>query len=202
MKKLISLCVISLTLLACLTACDSNKEEETTSSDIKVIDFDTTKKQEETTKINLNKNYKITIPADMVEIDFGGSAEAYAKTYGYEIVNSENGEITFKMDGKEYAMMLSRAGMKTIREIGLIVDSGDFPYVVKTGDYSRDFSYILMLVNGKKFKKSADKEIFMTLISQCGLYYQTHSNPDSPKCEVVIADSESGKVIERKTYTN
>lgn len=202
MKKLISLCVISLTLLACFTACGSNKEEETTSSDIKVIDFDTTKKQEETTKLDLNKNYKITVPSDMISIDFDGSVEAYAKTYGYDIVKEENGEITLKMDGKEYAMMLSRVGMKTIREIGLIVDSGDFPYVVKTGDYSRDFSYILMLVNGKKFKKAADKEIFMTLISQCGLYYQTHSNPDSPKCEVVIADSESGQVLERKTYTN
>ncbi len=202
MKKLICLCLASVTLLTCLTACAGKSEEETTGSDIKVIDFDTTRKQEETTKIDKNKNYKITVPDDMISIDFEGSLQDYADTYGYEIVEQEDGNTTLKMDGMEYALLLSRVGMKTIREIGSIIDSGDFPYAVKTGDYARDFSYILMLVDGKKFKKANDKDMFMLLLSQCGLYYQCHSNPEAPKCEIVIADSESGKVLERKTYTN
>ncbi len=194
--------MVSLTLLACLTACGTGTDgKETTASDIKVIDFDTTRAEEPTTKIKARKNYKITIPADLISVEFDGDAQSYAKLYGYEIVTQENGNITFKMEGKEYSMLLSRVGMKTIRELGGIVDSGDFPYVVKMGDYAKDFSYILMLVNGKKYKKAEDKDMFMTLVSQCGLYYQYHANPEAPQCEVVIADSKSGKVLARETYT-
>ncbi|MBQ7295416.1 MAG: hypothetical protein IJW86_04400 [Clostridia bacterium] len=201
MKKLICLCMVSLTLLACLTACGSTESEEATTSDIKVIDFDTTRAEEPTTKIRQKKNYKITIPSDIISVDYDGDIQSYADTYGYEIVSQENGNVTFKMKGKEYSMLLSRVGMKTIRELGSIVDSGHFPYVKEIGDYSKDFSYILMLVSGKKYKKAEDKDIFMTLVSQCGLYYQCHANPDSPKCEVVIADSKSGEVLARETYT-
>ncbi len=201
MKKLICLCMVALALLGCLTACGgAGDNETTTASDIKVIDFDTTRAEEETTEINMDKNYKITLPLDIVSADYEGNLESYAKTYGYKIVKEEDGNVTLKMDGMAYRLMLSRAGLKTIREIGNIVDSGDFPYVVKTGDYSEDFSYILMLVKGKKFKKAEDKDIFMTLISQCGLYYQIHSNPENPKCEVVVADSETGKVLAKQTY--
>ncbi len=213
MKKLICLCMVSLTLLGCLTACGGAGQEETTAaSDIKVIDFDTTRAEEETTKINKNKNYKVTLPLNFIALDFGANIEdypdeqsyidSYAKTYGYKITKSEDGRFTIKMDGMDYALMLSRAGMKTISEIGKIVDSGDFPYVVKTGDYTKDFGYILMLVKGKKFKKADDKDLFMALISQCGLFYQSHSNPENPKCEVVVADSESGEVLARQTYNN
>lgn len=202
MKKLICICLASLTVLTCLSACGTGGGEETTGSDIKVIDFNTTRPEEPTSKIRPKKDYKITIPEDIISVDFQGDAQSYAKVYGYEIVENENGNITFKMDGKEYSMLLSRVGMKTIREIGAIVDSGDFPYVTDLGDYSKDFSYILILVNGKKYKKADDKETFMTLISQCGLYYQYHSNPQAPKCEVVIADSKSGKVLAREIYTN
>ncbi len=201
MKKLICLCMVSFALLGCLTACGGTGEEETTSSDIKVIDFDTTRPEEETTEINLSKNYKITLPLDVVTVDSDGNLESYAKTYGYKIVEEDDGSVTLKMDGMAYRLMLSRAGLKTIKELGKIVDSGLFTYVVKTGDYSDDFSYILMLVKGKKFKKAEDKELFMTLVSQQGLYYQTHSNPENPKCEVVVADSESGEVLARQTYT-
>lgn len=201
MKKLICLCAALLTLLTCLTACgNGGKEEETTASDIKVIDFDTTRAEETTKKIKPKKDYKITIPSDLLVVDYDGDAESYAELYGYEIVSEENGNITFKMEGTAYSMLLSRVGMKTIRELGSIVDSGNFPYVVEMGDYSKDFSYILMLVNGKKYKKAEDKELFMTLVSQCGLYYQHHANPEAPECEVVIADSKSGEVFARKTY--
>ncbi len=203
MKKLIYLCMVSVALLACLTACGNNTpEKETTNSDIKVIDFDTTRAEETTAQINTNKNYKITIPEDLISVDHDGDTNSYASLYGYEIVKSENGEVTLKMDGKEYSMLLSRVGMSTIRELAAIVDSKDFSYAKEIKDYSKDFSYILITVNGKKYSKADNKDFFLSLISQCGLYYQYHSNPESPSCQVVIADSESGKVLSNEIYSN
>ncbi len=202
MKKLICLCVASLTLLACLTACgNSTKNEETTASDIKVIDFDTTRAEEPTKKIKPDKNYKITLPKSLIESNSGTNIKTYAETYGYEIVEDNGSQVTFKMRGTSYSLLLARAGMDTMMELGDIVDSGAFPYVVKMGDYSKDFSYILMLVDSEKFKEAKDKDTFMVLVSQCGLYYQLHCNPESPECEVVIADNESGKVLARQKYT-
>lgn len=201
MKKLICLCMASLTLLACFSACGKNTpDKETTTSDIKVIDFDTTRPEETTAPIKENKSYKITIPEDLISVDHDGDLNSYASLYGYEIAESENGEVTLKMDGKEYSMLLSRVGMKTIRELGAIVDSKDFPYAKDIKDFSEDFSYILITVNGKKYSKAANKEFFLTLVSQCGLYYQQHANPEAPSCQVVIADSDSGKVLANEIY--
>ncbi len=203
MKKVICLCMASLTLITCLTACGKGtQDKETTASDIKVIDFDTTRAEETTSEVNLKKNYKITIPEDLISVEHDGDVKSYASLYGYEIVKSENGEVTLKMDGKEYSMLLSRVGMKAIRELGAIVDSKDFPYAKDIKDYSSDFSYILITVNGKKYNKAADKDFFLSLISQCGLYYQHHANPEAPSCQVVIADSESGKVLTNEIYRN
>lgn len=202
MKKLICLCVAALTILTCFSACGGKEQEtETTTNDIKVIDFDTTRAEENPVKIKPKKNYKITLPKDIIESDFGGNVKAYADTYGYEIIEENGSDITFEMPGTSYSLLLARVGMKVMMELGDIVDSGDFPYVVKMQDYSKDFSYILMLVDSEKFSKATDKETFMVLVSQCGLFYQYHCNADSPECEVVIADSESGKILARQKYT-
>ena len=203
MKKLIYLCGVSAALLACLTACgNDSQDEQVPASDIKVVDFDTTRAEEATTQINIKKNYKITIPEDLISVEFDGDVKSYAATYGYEIIENEDGKVTLKMDGKDYSMLLSRVGMKSMREIGAIIDSDDFPYAKQIKDYSDDFSYILIAVNGKKFEKADNKELFLTLVSQCGLYYQYHANPEAPSCQVVIADSESGKVLSNEIYRN
>ena len=201
MKKLICLCLASLTLLSCLSACGKNEgNEQKIPSDIKVIDFDTTRAEETTAQIKKNKNYKITIPEDLIAVDHDGDAKSYASLYGYEIVEQENGNVTFKMDGTDYSMLLSRAGMKAIRELGAIVDSDEFPYAKEIKDYSKDFSYIIITVNAKKYNKAANKDFFLTLVSQCGLYYQCHSNPEAPSCQVVVADSKTGEVLTNEIY--
>lgn len=203
MKKIIYLCMASLTLLACFSACGkSTPDKETTTSDIKVIDFDTTTSEETTAPIKKNKNYKITIPEDLISVDYDGDVDSYASLYGYDIIERSNGEVTLKMDGTEYSMLLSRVGMKTIRELGAIVDSNDFSYAEELKDFSDDFSYILITVNAKKYNKADNKDFFLSLVSQCGLYYQCHANSESPLCQVVIADSESGKVLTNKIYRN
>lgn len=202
MKKLICLCLTSLALISCLSACsDGGKTAVNEGDDIKVISFDTTRQEETTKKIRKNKTYKIPLSQDLIAAEFDGDIASYAATYGYEIVSDENGTITFKMDGEQYQLMLSRAGAVTIGKIGQIVDSEDFPFVVDFADYAKDFSYLLILVDSKKYSKAKNKDIFPALLSQCGLYYQSHYAPEAPSCKVVLADSESGKVLFNETYT-
>lgn len=201
MKKLICLCLASLSIVVCFSACSNKQDTNTIDDNVKVISFDTTRQQETTKKFRKNKNYKITISGEDIAAEFDGSAEDYAAFYGYEIVENEDGNVTYKMDGKQYGFLLSRVGSTTIRNIGDLVDSEDFPFVKKIGDYSEDFSYILILVNGKKYNKSDKKDIFPALISQCGLFYQRHYAPESPSCRVVIADEKSGKVLFNECYT-
>lgn len=202
MKKLICLCLTSLALISCLTACsDGGKTVVNEGDDVKVISFDTTRQEETTKKIRKNKTYKVPISQDLIVAEFDGDVASYAATYGYEIVSNENGAITFKMDGEQYQLLLSRVGAITIGEIGQIVDSESFPFVVDFADYAKDFSYILVLVDGKKYNKEKNKEMFPTLLSQCGLYYQSYYAPEAPSCKVVLADSESGKVLFNETYT-
>lgn len=201
MKKLICLCLTSLALVCCLSACAGN-EKSTIDDDVKVINLETTRQQETTTqKIRKNKTYKIAMTEELIATEFEGNVASYAATYNYEIVENENGKIVFKMDGNQYKMLLSRVGSNTIRQIGELVDSDDFSFTVKIGDYASDFSYLLILVNTKKYNKSEKKDIFPELLGQCGLYYQTYSNPDAPSCQVVIADSKSGEVLFNETYT-
>lgn len=201
MKKLICLCLTALALVCCLNACGKS-EKSTIDDDVKVINLETTRQQETTTKkIRKNKTYKIAMTEELIATEFEGNVASYAATYNYEIVENENGKIVFKMDGNQYKMLLSRVGSNTIRQIGELVDSDDFPFTVKIGDYASDFSYLLILVNTKKYNKSEKKDIFPELLGQCGLYYQTYSNPDAPSCRVVIADSKSGEVLFNENYT-
>lgn len=201
MKKLICLCVIAIGLMGCFVSCANNEEKQQTTQELKVINFDTTRQEETTKKIKSKKNYELTLSKDIIPDEYKGNVKAYAETFGYEIINNEDGKVTFKMDGDQYKMLLSRTGVKAMANLGKIVDSDDFPYAEKIGDYDEDFSYILILVSSKKFQKAEDTEVFASLVAQCGLYYQKCYNPESPECKVVIADSKSGKVLFNETYT-
>lgn len=201
MKKLICLCLASLSIIACFSACSNKEDTNAIDDSVKTINLETTRQQETTKKIRNKKTYKIPMTEELIASEFEGDVASYAATYDYEIVENENGKIVFKMDGTQYRLLLSRIGANTIRRIGQLVDSEDFPFTVKIGDYDSDFSYILILVNAKKYNKSENKDIFPQLIGQCGLYYQTYYTPEAPTCRVVIADSKSGKVLFNETFT-
>ena len=110
-----------------------------------------------------------------------------------------------KMDGITYSLMLSNVGMEVMMSLGDIVDSGNCPYAVKLQDYNEDFSYILMQVDTKKYKKHKDDmpyEDLAYVIGQLGLYYQFYTIEEENKCEVILASSKTGKVVFREIYTD
>lgn len=205
MKKLLSVILIISAIICVFTACKNNEPETNTTEDIKVIDFDTTRPTEEPTEIKKDKTYKINVPAVFVNSEAGGDIKKYSATYGYDIKEEKDGSMTMKMDGMSYSFLLSKIGMSVMRALGEVVDSGDYPYVVRLGDYNDDFSYILMLVNADKYKKAGNKPSYEELafiIGQFGLYYQNFTLDEENKCEVVIAGSKSGKILYKETFTN
>lgn len=207
MKKIIAVALIIFTVICCFTACKKAEpdDSDTTTSDIKVVDFNTTRTPEESTTIKPNKNVRINIPAAFIESKAGGDLEKYAATYGYKITKENDGSLTMKMDGITYSLMLSNVGMEVMMSLGEIVDSGNCPYAVRLQDYNEDFSYILMQVDTKKYKKHKDDmpyEDLAYVIGQLGLYYQFYTIEEENKCEVILASSETGKVVYREIYTD
>ena len=207
MKKTIAIALIIFTVICCFTACRKSEpdDSDTTTSDIKVVDFNTTRTPEESTTIKPNKNVKINIPASFIEGKAGGDLKKYAATYGYKITEESDGSLTMKMDGITYSLMLSNVGMEVMMSLGEIVDSGNCPYAVRLQDYNEDFSYILMQVDTKKYKKHKDDmpyEDLAYVIGQLGLYYQFYTIEEDNKCEVILASSETGKVVYREIYTD
>ncbi len=207
MKKYIALIVVILTVICCFTACKKGEESDsdTLPDDIKIINFATTRKPEESTTVKNDKNLTISVPAVLVEGQAGGNLEQYAATYGYEIKKENDGSVTMKMDGITYSLMLSNIGMEVMMSLGEIVDGNDYPYAVKLQDYTQDFSYILMLVDAKEYKKHKKDipyEDLSFIIGQCGLYYQYFTADEDNKCEVILADKDTGKIVHRETYTD
>lgn len=208
MKKIIALLCTAVVMLTCLVSCGDKGTGEDDVGYVKTISLDslgiiTEQEQEDSKeKIKGDKKYNLTIPASAVEAEFQGDLNSYAETYGYELKENSDGTVTLKMKGTSYSLLLSRMGMKVIKELAAFVDSGDFPYIVEIGDYSSDFSHILLLVKPKKFQSSDTKEQLSLLVGQCGLYYQTFTHNKDKKCEVIFADYKTGDILARETYTN
>ncbi len=204
MKKIIALALVIFTVVCLFTAC-KNRSDNGETENIKVIDFDTTRPTEKPTKVKADKNYKIKVSASLIESEAGGDIKKYAATYGYDIKEDKDGNMIMEMNGRTYSLMLSGIGMKVMMTLGDIVDSGDYPYVVKLGDYSEDFSYILMLVNSNKYKKAEKApsyEQLSEIIGLCGLYYQGFTIEKENSCKVVLADNKSGKIVYEEVYTD
>lgn len=204
MKRIVATALIVFIMLCTFTAC-KNSDNVNTDSDIKVIDFDTTRPTEKPTEIKPNKNIKIRVPSYLIESEAGGDVKKYAATYGYEIKEDKDGNMTMKMDGRTYSLLLSGIGLRVMIALGEIVDSGDYPYIVRLGDYNQDYSYILMLVNSQKYNKSKNApsyEELSEIIGLHGLYYQGFTTEEENKCEVIFADHKSGEIVHREVYTN
>lgn len=219
MKKIIVTVLAILTVMTCFAACNKNQTPDTPSdkvvdisatsdsdktTDSQVIDFETTRPKEEPSTIKIGKTMKLNLPWSVMEDEANGNIDSFAATYGYKIKKEKDGTATMTMDGLAYSLLLSRVGMKTIRALGDIVDSDVYPYTVGLADYSEDFSYILMKVDTKAYKKHSKDwsyESLAAFLGEVGLYYQTFTVEEDNKCEVVLASHKTGKIVYNQTYT-
>ena len=196
MKKAMCL-ILCLVFVFSFASCKKNAQETTTNPDPWVIPEESTEPRK-----NPDEEVTINIPLSLVDKEYQNDLDAYAKKYGYISAKLEKNEtVTIKMRALSHSLLLARTGTMVMKEIGAIIDSGDFPYVVQLGTYNRDFSYITLLVKGKEFKK-ADTSLLPYMLAECGMYYQLFTTNTDYKCEVVIADHESKEVLFQKTYTD
>ena len=220
MKKLIVTVLVILTVLTCFAACKKDDSQDVNTDKIvdissvsdssettkaQKIDFETTRPKEEPSTIEPKKTMKISVPYYLIESEADGSVSDFASTYGYEISKEKDGYATMKMDGLEYSLLLSKVGMSVIRTIGNLVDSGDYPYIIRLADYSEDFSYMLFEIDTDKYKKYSKKAPYAEaaeLIGMTGMYYQYFTVEEDNKCEVVFASSKTGKVVYTNTFTD
>ncbi|MDD6011845.1 MAG: hypothetical protein PUC33_03250 [Oscillospiraceae bacterium] len=210
MKKAIAITLTFLAAVLFLTACGNKKDEETTDpADIQVIDLTTSEPEEEPTYSNSagdknpNQKVDISIPLEMIDEKYRNDLDAYAKAKGYISATLEkDGTVTLKMTAMTLDLLKTQAGLKIMREMGAMVDSGDFPYAVKLEQYNDDFSYIVMLVKGAEYKKAGSPADLADGIGQCGLYYQIFTDSGEMNCRVILADSQTGEVLFNKLYTN
>lgn len=220
MKKIIVTVLVVLTALTCFTACKKDESQSSDSDKVvdispvtdgtettkaQKIDFETTRPKEEPSTVDVDKTVKISVPYYLIESAAGGAVTDFAKTFGYKISKEEDGYATMKMEGIDYSLLLSQVGMSVISSLGNLVDSGDYPYIIRLADYSEDFSYMLFEIDTDKYKKYAKKapyEEAADLIGMTGMYYQYFTVEEDNKCEIVFASSKTGKVVYTKTFTD
>lgn len=196
MKK--TLCLVLCFIFAfSFVSCKKGDDETTTNPDPWVIPEQSTEPRKDP-----NEDVIINIPLSLIDKEYHNNLDAYVQNHGYiSAVLEDNETVTIKMRALSHSILLARTGTMVMKEIGAIIDSGDFPYVVDLGEYSRDFSYITLLVKGKEFKK-ADTSLLPYMLAECAMYYQLFTTNTQHKSEIVVADHETKEILFQKTYTD
>lgn len=201
MKKIVS---FSLFLAIFLTFCSCGKTSNEPTPQGVTINIEETKKPGVTKEEkNEDKTIKIDLPYELIEEKYRENLDAYCSSYGYDSAKlNKDGTVTIKMSALTHSLLLTRMGMTVMTQIGDILDSGDYPYFKDIGTYNEDFSYIVLLVNGKKYKAESTSNFLPYVVSEFCMYYQLYTTRDNYECEVVIADEKTKEVLYSNIYTS
>ncbi len=193
MKKFLCLALCFVFLLS-LTACKRKVADPT------VVDL--TPETTEVEESDPEDVVRINIPIGLIDAQYHDNLDKYVQENGYiSAKKKSNGTVTIRMRSLTHALLLTKIGMKIMREMGAIVDSGDYPYAVRLGKYNEDFSEIVMLVKTEEYQQSPDATNLPYMLAQCGLYYQLYTTEKNRECKVIIADHETNKIVYEHTYT-
>lgn len=200
MKKYLSLALILAVLLS-FAACGNKDDKQTQEGTAITVNLDETKKSEAKEKTGEKDVIKIEVPLALIEEEYQNNLDAYVQKYGYiSAKKTAKNTVTLKLSGRAHSLLLSRMGMTIMKEIGNILDSGDYPYFKKIGTYNDDFSYMVLLVDGKAYKKDSTANFLPYVVSECCMYYQFYTTRTKYECEIVVADQNTNEVIYRNTY--
>lgn len=201
MKKIVS---FSLSLLILLTFCSCGKGKNESTPQGVTINIEETKKPEATKEEKSeNKTIKIKLPVELIEEKYRDNLDVYCSSYGYESAKlNKDGTVTIKMSALTHSLLLTRMGMTVMSQIGSVLDSGDYPYFKDIGVYNEDFSYIVLLVDGKEYKEESTSNFLPYVVSEFCMYYQLYTTRDNYQCEVVIADEKTKEVVYSNIYTS
>ncbi len=199
MKKTVAFLLLVITLL---TFCSCGKKNDEPTPQGVTINIEETKKPEATKEeTNEDKTIKINLPLELIEEKYRDNLDAYCSSYGYDSakLNKDN-TVTVKMSALTHSLLLTRMGLTVMTQIGNVLDSGDYPYFKDIGVYNEDFSYIVLLVDGKKYKEESTSNFLPYVVSEFCMYYQLYTTRDNYQCEVVIADEKTKEVVYSNIY--
>ncbi len=207
-KKLIALiAVIIIAVIAvCLVSSGSKNESETTAPPTEEaqpvtvnIDRET---QQPTATAAYDKKITVTLPMDVVDKEYGGDLDAYAKANGYfSAKKAGDGMVKIRMREYSYRLLLTSAGMETVRGIGYAIDSGDYTFVDRLAKYNSDFSEVIFTVDKEKYESAENKDEFFTIVAFYCHYYQKFCEDNKALCKITVCEKGTNLLIETREIT-
>lgn len=206
MKKIICL-LLAVCILFTLAACGKKKDEGTLvayrndEGEI-VTEYVTDTEENNTEQKEIDDEVKITMPLVFLGEEYEDDLAAYCEANNFISckLNEKDQTMTVTMRALTYDLNLVKIGTQVMRNIGSAVDSGEYPYAQKLESYSQNFDEIVMLVDGKEYKKDEQSSLLPYFLGECGMFYQIYTTENEYHCTVKIKDAESGEIIEEKYY--
>lgn len=206
MKKIICL-LLAVCILFALAACGKKKDEGTLvayrndEGEI-VTEYVTDTEENNTEQKEIDDEVKVTMPLVFLGEEYKDDLAAYCEANNFISckLNEKDQTMTVTMRALTYDLNLVKIGTQVMRNIGSAVDSGEYPYAQKLESYSQNFDEIVMLVDGKEYKKDEQSSLLPYFLGECGMFYQIYTTENEYHCTVKIKDAESGEIIEEKYY--
>ena len=194
-KALIFLCLaVLIGAVLGLVHKNASKEETTVSSEVVIT---TTEKEDSGSS---KKNVKISLPLEAIPEEYRNNLQKYCEDYGYKSVTQDaNGNVKIKMTSLSHDLLLTKAGMKVIGAVYEMENSKDFPCVKKIESIDTDnFREVIIHVDKAEYGKTGSKAL--EELSNYLFYYQMFCEEVVYRCEIVVVDAETKKIIETKTF--
>ncbi len=190
MKKhlLIAAGVLSLTLAGCSSGLTGTEEEQKEKTEAASEEKAATNS---TTSSELNQI--IVIPRTYLNKD-GTSSEIDTKSIEHVQVEDKQTKYTFTQ--KNLAEQRDEIDASIVAALQDLADGKTLDSVTKVDAY-KDFAYIKITVDAKKFNEKKDPYVFDALAVPIATY-QILNGIDEPKAEVVFVDSETDKTLVTK----
>lgn len=186
--------ILSLVLIFCLAFCFASCSKSVT----KTLDQPT-----EAPTGSLEDTVTINLPITFVDSEYQDNLKGYCEKYGYisAKLNDDGQTVQIKMNKFSNELLKTEIGLKVLKQISEITDSGDYPYVKKLVKVDRDnFREVIISVDKKGYKKAGTMAPY--IIGQSCLLYQVYDSTDDYRCEVTVVDYKTNKVIENLVYTD
>lgn len=198
MKKIIlPLTLLMILILSACSSTEENAKQESTSEN-------STEEKADNESIEVDKglfDVEVTLPASLLEGGDINQVIEEVKADGVkEVIQNDDGSLTYKMSKSDHKKMLSEMEDKLNQKLEELKDSVDFPSIVDVKN-NKSYTEFTLVVNKEKFENSLDGLVAFGL-GLSGMYYQIFNGADLEKNKVTIniEDEVTGEVFNTTVY--
>lgn len=198
MKKIIlPLTLLMILILSACSSTEENAKQESTSEN-------STEEKADNESIEVDKglfDVEVTLPASLLEGGDINQVIEEVKADGVkEVIQNDDGSLTYKMSKSDHKKMLSEMEDKLNQKLEELKDSVDFPSIVDVKN-NKSYTEFTLVVDKEKFENSLDGLVAFGL-GLSGMYYQIFNGADLEKNKVTIniEDEVTGEVFNTTVY--